>query len=370
LRILIGKWWIVLPVFLITFTATTVFTFTQAPVYQATATFVVTPNASFEDIKTYLSGLDVLSRRTEIATTYAEVGNSRHIRKLAADELGLSLAQKRSISVESQLRAGTNILEITVEGNDPILVRDFTNAVGAQIIAYIHELYEMHELKPLDQATLPTSPTRPNKVLNLALGGILGLALGAGLAFLAEYLQAPLEHVASFGILDNETGAYNNRYFVHRLKGEMSRAKRNSYPLSLALMNVDHLGEINASSPQVRSEALRQVVMLLKQYLREEDIMARLNGTVFAFLLPDMPGERAKETMGKMQTTIAQTPVEIEKSGIKLNLTGTAGIVAYQCKDDKQDELLALATRALQEAETSNHDKVFLFSENRTSSAN
>jgi diguanylate cyclase (GGDEF)-like protein len=364
LRTLIGKWWIVLPAFLITFTSTTVFTFTQVPVYQAIATFVVTPNTSFEDVRSYLSGLEVLSRRSEISTTYAEVGNSHHIKNLAADELDVSPAQKRSLSVDSQLQAGTNILEITVTGNDPILVRDFTNAVGTQIIAFVQELYEMYELKPLDQATLPTAPIKPNKVLNLALGGILGLALGAGLAFLAEYLQAPLEHVASFGILDNETGAYNNRYLVHRLKGEMSRAKRNSYPLSLALMNVDHLGEMNASSTQVRSEALRQVVMLLKQYLREEDIMARLNGTVFAFLLPDTPGERAKETIEKLQTRIARTPVEIEKSGIKLNLTGTAGVAAYQCKGDKQDELLALATRALEEAEASNHEKVFLLSEN------
>jgi diguanylate cyclase (GGDEF)-like protein len=360
LRILIGKWWIVLPAFLITLTSTTVFTFTQVPVYQATATFVVTPNASFEDVRSYLSGLDVLSRRTEISTTYAEVANSHHIKNLAADELGLSPAQKRSLSVDSQLQAGTNILETTVTGNDPILVRDFTNAVGTQIVAYIQELYEMHELKPLDQATLPTSPIKPNKGLNLALAGILGLALGAGLAFLAEYLQAPPEHIASFGILDNETGAYNNRYFVHRLKEEMSRAKRNSYPLSLALMDVDHLGEMNASSPQVRSEALRKVVVLLKQY----------NGTVFAFLLPDMPGEKAKETIEKLQERIAWMPLELEKSGIKLNLTGTAGVVAYQYKSDRQDELLALATRALEEAETSNYEKVFLLSENRTSPAN
>jgi len=370
LRILIGKWWIVLPAFLITFTSTTVFTFTQAPVYQATATFVVTPKALFADVRGYLSSLEVLSRRTEISTTYAEVANSHQIKKLAADELGLSSAQKRSLSVDSQLQAGTNVLKITVQGNDPILVRDFTNAVGTQIVAYIQELYEMHELKPLDQATLPTSPIKPNKGLNLALGGILGLALSAGSAFLAEYLQVPLEDITSFGILDNETGAYNNRYFVHRLKEEMSRAKRNSYPLSLALMNVDHLGEMNASSPQVRSEALRKVVVLLKQYLREEDIMARLDGTVFAFLLPDMPGEKAKETMEKLQTRIAWTPLEIEKSGIKLNLTGTAGVVAYQYNGDRQDELLALATRALEEAEASNYEKVFLLSENRTSSAN
>ena len=370
LRTLIGKWWIVLPAFLITFTSTTVFTFTQVPVYQAIATFVVTPNTSFEDVRSYLSGLEVLSRRSEISTTYAEVGNSHHIKNLAADELDVSPAQKRSLSVDSQLQAGTNILEITVTGNDPILVRDFTNAVGTQIIAYVQELYEMHELKPLDQATLPTSPIKPNKGLNLALGGILGLILGTGLAFLSEYLRAPMENITGFGILDAESGAYNNRYFVQRLREEMSRAKRNSYPLSLALMNVDHLGTMHSSAPEVRGEALRKVAMLLKQHLREEDIMARLNGTVFAFLLPDMPGEKAKEIIERLQTRIGWTPLEIERGGIKLNLTGTAGVVDYQRNGARQDELLALATRALEEAEASGYEKVFLLSESNPSPEN
>jgi hypothetical protein len=71
-----------------------------------------------------------------------------------------------------------------------------------------------------------------------------------------------------------------------------------------------------------------------------------------------------------LHTRIAWTPIEIEKSGIKLNLTGTAGVVAYQYNGDGQDELLALATRALEEAEASNYEKVFLLAQNRTSPAN
>lgn len=366
-RILIQKWWIILPAFLITFTSTVVLTFTQTPVYQTTATFVVTPNTSFEDVKSFASGLDILSRRSEIATTYAEVANSRSIKKQAADELGLSSAQKKSLSVDSQLLAGTNVLKITIEGNDPVLVRDFANTVGAQTIAYAQELYETYVLKPLDLATLPNSPIKPSKTINLALGGIMGLALGAGLAFLSEYLQAPLENMTSFGILDDETGAYNKRYFVHRLREEMSRAKRNTYPLSLALMNVDRLGTLQSSSLQVRQEALRKVAVLLRQHLREEDVMARLDETVFAFLLPDMPGDKAQKTVEKLQTRIAWTPFEMEKSGLKLNLSGSAGVVAYQCNGTRQDELLDMANRALKESEASGYEKVRLIFENGVS---
>ena len=190
LRILVNRWWIILPSFLITFIATVVFTFTQPVVYQATATYVVRVGVIFQDDRSFVSALDTLSRRVEIASTYAEVTNSRVIKNLAADALGLSPEHRRSLSVDSRLIAGTNILEIIVEGNDPVLVRDFTNAVGAQTVAYVQKLYETYELELLDQAALPRSPVKPDKVLNLTLGGLFGLILGVGLALFAEYLRS------------------------------------------------------------------------------------------------------------------------------------------------------------------------------------
>jgi len=363
LRILLRKWWIVLSVFLITFTATVVLTFTQAPTYRATATFVTAPASALE-VGSFVGGLSVLSGRTEITNTYTEVASSWVIRREAADELALSWDQWKGLSVESHLRAGTNVMEITVEGSDPVLVRDFANMIGAKTMVYVQELYEVFDMRPLDQAGVPSSPIKPNKMLYLTLGAILGLVLGVGLAFLSEYLQTPLEGMANFGILDNETGAYNQRYFRQRLGEEMSRSRRNRYPLSLALMNVDQLEAIGTSfSSQARSEALRKIVVFLKQYLREEDVLARLDGTIFAFLLPDMPGEKAKAAIEKLQTRIAWTPLEMEKSGVKLNLSGAAGVAAYQHNGTAQDEFLARANHALQQAESAGYGKVHLLSE-------
>jgi diguanylate cyclase (GGDEF)-like protein len=364
LRILLRKWWIVIPALLITFTSTMAFTFTQVPTYRATATFVVALTGSFEETWSFVDGLDTLSRQAEIANTYGKVATSRLIKQNAADALALPHNQREDLSVYSQLLQGTNVLEITVEGNDPALARDFANVVGDKTRAYVQELYETYDMRPLDQATLPASPIKPNKVLNLALGAILGLALGAGLAFLSEYLQAPLESMVNFGVLDDETGAYNKRYFKQRLGEEMSRANRNKYSLSLALMNVDQLEVMGtSSSPQVRSEALRKVAVFLKQYLREEDVLARFDKTVFAFLLPDMPGEKAKAVMEKLQTRMAWTSLEMEKSGVKLNLSGAVGVVAYQHNGTGQDEFLAGANRALQQAEAGGYGKACLLSE-------
>jgi diguanylate cyclase (GGDEF)-like protein len=364
LRILLRKWWIVLSTLLITLTADVVFTLTQIPVYETTATFIVTPNTSFEGVRDFVSGLETLSRRTEIGTTYAEVVSSRTIQKQVAAELDLSLDQSRSLSVEGMLRAGTNVLQITVQGSDPVLVRDFADMVGIKSIAYVRDLYEAYDLIPLDPATLPGSPIRPNKVLNIALGAVFGLALGLGLAILSEYLQTPLEGAATLGIFDEESGAYNRRYFTQRLGEEMSRAKRNMYPLSLALMNVDQLDVVRTSiPPQARSEALHKVVAFVRQYLRQEDVVARLDETTFAVLLPDVPEEEAKATIEKLQTRMAWTPFEVEKTGVKLSLSGAAGVASYQFNGTEQGEFLKQASLALQQAEAAGYGKVALFSE-------
>jgi diguanylate cyclase (GGDEF)-like protein len=363
-QVLMRKWWIVVPTFIVTLTATIVLTFTQLPVYETTATFVVSPNTRFDDAKSFLTGLDTLSRRSEIASTYAEIATSRSIKMAAATALGLSPEQKKSLTVDSQLLAGTNILRITVQGNDPSLVRDFANAVGAETVVYARELYELHDLKALDSATRPTSPIRPNKPLYLGLGGTLGLALAAGLAFFAEYLQTPLQQASHLSLLDDETGAYNERYLVQRLDQEMSRAKRNKYHLSLALLRV-HCPDGVGKSPLARSEVLRKVSTLLRRQLRKEDILARYDELDFAFVLPDVPGADAKASVEELLTKVMGTPFEIQAGGaVKCSLASSSGVVEYEHNGTEPNELLEQARQALEQAELADYGGVFLWPQN------
>jgi diguanylate cyclase (GGDEF)-like protein len=374
LRILGRKWWIVLLVFMITYGATLAVTFLQPPVYQATATYVLTLGSAFKNNKDAGSNLDILSRRTEIATTYSLLATSHLIKKQAADGLGLSEQERSDLSVSSTLMAGTNVLQIAAQGSKPALVREFANAVGEKTAAYVQNLYETYELQLLDKAGLPDTPVKPNKLLNLSLGGVMGLILGIGLAYLAAYLQAPLENVANVGILDDETGVYDKRYFTLRLHQELSRAKRNKYQLSVALMDVDHRRALDRASGQLRREALRKVAVRLEPHLRNEDIMARFGDTVFAFMLPDTSGEAAKALLERMQTTIAETPVASERSGAMLDLLSSAGITAYPDQglreDVEPDQLLAQAMGALKQAETATYSEVYLFSSNGEHAAN
>ena len=193
LRILLKKWWLVLPIFLLTLAATAILTVRQQPMYEANATYVVKLNTFLIDDKNFVSALDILSRRTEISTTYAEIAKSRHIKTLAANSLDLSEQERKNVSVDGRLITGTNLLEISAQAPDRALTVEFVNAVGTSTQAYVDNLYEVYELEELDPPTTSSSPTSPRTVLNLAIGAIAGLVLGIGMALLATYLEGPFK---------------------------------------------------------------------------------------------------------------------------------------------------------------------------------
>ncbi len=209
LRILRRKWWIVVPIFLVTLGVTIALTVSQTPLYQAAGTLIVRPGPEFTDARSQVTALDTLSNRAQIVATYAEIANSRLIRGQAATDLNLSSEQLRNVSVDAHAVAGTNLIEIAVQGDNPDMAKDFANTIGAKTVDYVKSLSEVYDLEPLDEAVAPRSPSLPNRTLNLALGAILGLVLGAGLAFLVEYLQTPADATQQPGIQEQQAGDSN-----------------------------------------------------------------------------------------------------------------------------------------------------------------
>lgn len=188
-QILAEKWRLILAVFLLTLGATAMLTARQQPVYEASATYVVKLNTFLIDDKNFVSALDILSRRTEISTTYAEIAKSRHIKTLAADSLSLPEESRRNLSVDARLIPGTNLLELTVQASDLALAVNFINAIGEMTQSYVDNLYEVYALEELDAPVARSSPIRPRTALNLAVGAMAGLMLGISMAFLATYFQ-------------------------------------------------------------------------------------------------------------------------------------------------------------------------------------
>jgi capsular polysaccharide biosynthesis protein len=184
LRLLLKRWWIMAAILVITVASTFVLTELQVPTYSANATFVVSPSADILNGTGIISGLSVLGGQPAVCNTYAAIAASSAVKLKASQLLNLTPAQSKALTVTSRVQAGTNVIEITVEGKDQNLLQIFTNKVGESTIDYVKKLNGVYVLEILDGAVFPGDPIRPNKRLNLVLGAALGLALGVGIAFL------------------------------------------------------------------------------------------------------------------------------------------------------------------------------------------
>jgi diguanylate cyclase (GGDEF)-like protein len=347
-RILRKQWWIPLVAFLVVFFATLALSNRQSDIYESQATFVIRPRSEIVLDDEFVRALDIVSRRIEINTTFAEVANSRLIKESAIAGLDLSPEEQQGLSVSGRVIGGTNILQIVAQGTDPVVVRDFTSAVGDEIVNYVQSLYDVFELQPLDEASLPGAPLRSRLPLNLMLATVLGLGLGMSLVFLLEYLKSPHHEKDSFNIIDRETGVYNKSYFMHRLWQESRRAHRNKYSLVMGMIKVEVSDNEEVYSRNEQVETLRLIKILARKSLREEDIMARFDYATLVILLPDMTEKKAKSFMENLQSSISSVSHDVGNG--KFEIKSMVQPVAYPNQATRQERFLMQVVNSLDEA--------------------
>ncbi len=132
--------------------------------------------------------------------SYVETVGSPAVLQPVIDRLGLSVSAadlSKSVSAKSDLN--TVIISITATDSSPVQAAAVAQAVGSSLIAAIEEIESPAEggkspvrLSVITPASAPVSPSAPNTRLNLALGGLTGLAIGLGLAILRTTLDTKI----------------------------------------------------------------------------------------------------------------------------------------------------------------------------------
>jgi diguanylate cyclase (GGDEF)-like protein len=179
------------------------------------------------------------------------------------------------------------------------------------------------------------------------------------------YFETPHSNIGEFfNIIDRQTGAYNKSYFLLRLWQELTRAKRNKYPLSLALIKMHLKPGVAGQSQFDQSEVLRRARVLADKYLREEDLFARFDEDVLAILIPDTPGEKAKPVLDKVMAELRAIAYDVQVEDEHLEIKSSAGVVAYNSHRTNREQLLKKAAKALQAAEGVPDGNVVLYTEN------
>ena len=140
---------------------------------------------------------------------------------------------------------------------------------------------------------------------------------------------------------DPLTGLLNHGALYDRLAVEVARAGRHGRSVSVAVIDVDHFKEINdLAGHEAGDRVLVRLADALRELARTEDILGRVGGDEFAWILPECGALQAMAAVERARTFIAAAPLSPRP------LTISAGICELsQAKDASQ--LMQLADGAL-----------------------
>ena len=124
----------------------------------------------------------------------------------------------------------------------------------------------------------------------------------------AEQIQslAKVESLASevykLAALDQLTGLYNRRSGEQRLAQEISRAQRHGRPLTVLLVDVDGLKQINDNHGHAAGDTLlKGFADRLQRAIRGSDLAVRLGGDEFMAILPECRSEEVRHVLGRLE---------------------------------------------------------------------
>jgi diguanylate cyclase (GGDEF)-like protein len=160
--------------------------------------------------------------------------------------------------------------------------------------------------------------------------------------------------------LDGLTGVANRRRFDEALEEACAAANELGAPLALVLIDLDHFKSLNdAQGHQDGDEALRSVAALLAEQTESRGgLAARFGGEEFAWLLPGVSLEAAKEEADTLREKIRAAGIrhQVAASGVvtaSLGVSASAGTSA-----PTPAALVAAADAALYRAKAGGRDRV------------
>lgn len=170
-----------------------------------------------------------------------------------------------------------------------------------------------------------------------------------------------LAALRSFSLVDGMTGIANRRRFDDFLTLEWRRNLRNSTPLSIVLMDLDHFRAYNEYyGPQAGEDCLRRVATAFQEATqRPGDLVAFYSKGRFACILPETDTLGAVSVAERMRAELATLAIPHAKSSAAPMLTLSVGAATrIPTGEMEPEELIALAERAMVEAKRAGRNRV------------
>jgi diguanylate cyclase (GGDEF)-like protein len=158
-------------------------------------------------------------------------------------------------------------------------------------------------------------------------------------------------------IKDELTKLYVRRYFDQRLKEELRRAKRYRSSVTVMLLDIDHFKGFNDTyGHSAGDEVLCFLARVMRESVRNVDIVSRYGGEEFAILCPEQSINAALLPAERIRSTVEAT--ELTLCGAKVRCTVSIGVASYPHDAQRPETIVEVADQALYHAKYGGRNRV------------
>lgn len=203
-------------------------------------------------------------------------------------------------------------------------------------------------------------------VLHIAVGPSGGIEPGIRrlAAALSEHTSLALANLRLRDALrfqsvrDPLTGLYNRRYLEESLEREIGRAERRQTTVSVLMLDIDHFKRFNDSFGHDAGDyVLKQLGLVMKSFVRKEDIACRYGGEEFTFILPETDQETAQRRAQQFCERVRTLDFRFQDKSLGV-VTVSIGVSSYPRHGTLAEGLLAAADSALYRAKKEGRDRI------------
>jgi diguanylate cyclase (GGDEF)-like protein len=165
------------------------------------------------------------------------------------------------------------------------------------------------------------------------------------------------EKLEKLATVDSLTGLYNRRVVLSKLRDLINLATRYREDFSLSVLDIDHFGVINDHYGHLAGdEALTRIASLIRQNVRDTDIVGRYGGEEFLVVLPKTNLSSSWVAAERLRNAIEKTEFS-DSVGNLFTITVSQGLAAWERNDDVAS-LVSRANEALHKARERGRNRV------------
>jgi len=168
------------------------------------------------------------------------------------------------------------------------------------------------------------------------------------------------DHLSFLADHDPLTSLYTRKRFVEELGREIARSHRSGAAGAVVLVDLDDFKYVNDTQGHRNGDRLlTSLAHVLRQSVRANDLLARLDGDEFAVLVTETQPSRVDFVVERLLKAVRNHFVHVGEQPI--GVTASAGIAFFPEQGASAEEILARADQALDRAKRQGRDQFAMF---------